>query len=341
MFMKIRSALVPGAISLKKRIADITHDANKRLAWFDFYERHGRNARATCVHFHISPDTFYRWKKLYKPGDLKSLEEHSRQPKRVRQPTWTIEEVRAVQELREKYPRWGKAKLKYLLAEQGVGLSESMVGRIIAYLKKRGVLREPITNHISARKRGTSRFYAIRKPKEYIARAPGDIVQVDTMDVRPIPGVVFKHFAARDIISRWDVFEISPRATASSAAQFITSIVNRMPFTVKAIQVDGGSEFQSVFEATCQKMGIRLFVLPPRSPKLNGCIERANRTHTEEFYEVTDCEFDLPQLKKALYDWEVVYNTVRPHQALQYLTPHRHLLQNYKINAKEKVYGIY
>jgi hypothetical protein len=46
-------------------------------------------------------------------------------------------------------------------------------------------------------------------------------------------------------------------------------------------------------------MGIRLFVLPPRSPKLNGCIERANRTHTEEFYEVTDCEFDMPILKKT------------------------------------------
>jgi len=66
-------------------------------------------------------------------------------------------------------------------------------------------------------------------------------------------------------------------------------------------------------------MGIRLFVLPPRSPKLNGCIERANRTHTEEFYEVTDCEFDMPTLKKALYEWEIIYNTVRPHQSLKIL----------------------
>ena len=32
--------------------------------------------------------------------------------------------------------------------------------------------------------------------------------------------------------------------------------------------------------------GIRLFVLRPRSPKLNGCVERAQSTHTEEFYEV-------------------------------------------------------
>ena len=341
MSMKIRSALVPGAISLKKRIAEITHDAAKRLSWFDFYEKHGRNARVTCRHFHISPDTFYKWKRVYRPGDLSSLEERSHRPRHVRQPTWTLEMVKAVQEQREKYPRWGKAKLRCLLVGQGVALSESMVRRIIKYLKDRGVLREPVRNHISARKRGSSRPYATRKPKEYIARAPGDIVQVDTMDVRPLPGVAFKHFAARDVISRWDVFEVASQATAASAARFITSIVNRMPFKVKAIQVDGGSEFQSVFEDTCQKMGIRLFVLPPRSPKLNGCIERANRTHTEEFYEVTDCEFDMPILKKALYEWEIIYNTIRPHQALKYLTPNRNLLQNYKINGKEKVYALY
>jgi transposase InsO family protein len=50
-------------------------------------------------------------------------------------------------------------------------------------------------------------------------------------------------------------------------------------------------------------------------------VERANRTHTEEFYEVTDAEPDLPSLGAALAEWEHVYNHVRPHQALGYLTP--------------------
>jgi len=339
--MRIRNALVPGTISLGKRMADISHDASKRLAWFDYYGSHDRNARRTCRHFGISPDTFYRWKKQYRPGDLKSLEERSHRPRRTRQPTWTPEVARAVIELRERYPRWGKAKLVRLLANAGVVVSESMVGRILKQAKENGVLREPIRNHISARKRPRDRPYAVRKPKEYLAQEPGDIIQVDTMDVRPLPGVVFKHFAARDMVSRWDVFEASSRATAPSAARFISSIVKRMPFKVKAIQVDGGSEFQSVFEETCQRMGIRLFVLPPRSPKLNGQVERANRTHTEEFYEVTDCDFELTPLNTELHQWERTYNTIRPHQALGYLTPHEFLMRNYSINGKEKVYGIY
>jgi len=339
--MKIVNTLVPGAISLKKRIADITHDANKRLAWFDFYGKHGRNARATCVHFHISPDTFYRWKKRYRPDKLSSLEERSHRPRHTRQPTWTIAQVKAVQELRERYPRWGKAKMVRLLEVQGIVISESMVGRILKNLKDRGVLKEPVRQYISAGKRSKNRPYAVRKPKDYTAKVPGDIIQVDTMDVRPLPGVVFKHFAARDIVSRWDVIEASSQATAASAARFIDSILGRMPFKVNAIQVDGGSEFQSVFEETCQRRGIRLFVLPPRSPKLNGYVERSNRTHAEEFYEVTDCEFDLVTLRPELRRWEAVYNTIRPHQSLGYLTPHQFLLQNYAVNAKEVVYGIY
>lgn len=339
--MKIINSLAPGALRLRRCIGDISHEASKRLKWFDYYERVGKNARKTCRHFGISPDTFYRWKRRYRPENLKTLEMRSCRPKRVRQPTWTMETVQAVLELREEYPRWGKEKLAVLLGERGIKVSVSMVGRILKYLKGRGVLKEPIRNHVSAKRRAQNRPYAVRKPKEYLAKEPGDIVEVDTMDVRPLPGVVIKHFSARDIVSRWDVVEASSRATASCAARFIDTIIKRMPFTVRAIQVDGGSEFQSVFEEVCQQRDIKLFVLPPRSPKLNGHVERANRTHLEEFYEVTDCDFDIPSLNKALLKWEQIDNTVRPNQALNYLTPHQNLLSSYLINGKEKVYGIY
>ena len=43
-----------------------------------------------------------------------------------------------------------------------------------------------------------------------------------------------------------------------------------MPFPERAIQVDGGSEFGATFEAECQRRDIKLFVLPPRLPKLNA-----------------------------------------------------------------------
>ncbi len=39
-------------------------------------------------------------------------------------------------------------------------------------------------------------------------------------------------------------------------------------------------------EQACQQRGVRLFVLLPRSPRLDGWVERAQRTHSEEFYQV-------------------------------------------------------
>jgi putative transposase len=87
-----------------------------------------------------------------------------------------------------------------------------------------------------------------------------------------------------------------------------------MPFPIRAVQVDGGSEFAAEFEQACQQRGLHLFVLPPRSPKLNGAVERANRTHTEEFYQVTACSLEMKKLNRELRQWERIYNTVRPHQ---------------------------
>jgi hypothetical protein len=39
-------------------------------------------------------------------------------------------------------------------------------------------------------------------------------------------------------------------------------------------------------EQACDDMGMKLFVLPSRSPKLNGHVERAQSTHTDEFYDL-------------------------------------------------------
>jgi transposase InsO family protein len=167
------------------------------------------------------------------------------------------------------------------------------------------------------------------------------LVQVDTLELRPLPGVILKQFTARDVVSRWDVLMPASRATAHSARRFLDVLQERTPFPVRAIQVDGGSEFQAAFEADCQRRGIPLFVLPPKSPKLNGHVERAHRTHTEEFYEVIDLPDTVAELNRLLQDWERVYNTIRPHQSLGYLTPLAFLrqLDTSHLMGKEEVYG--
>ncbi len=306
-----------GRVSTK----ELSREARWRLGVLDWYGAHGRNARLTCRHFGITRDTFYRWKRRYDPKVLTSLESHSHRPRRLRQPTWTAELVAQVLQFRLENPRWGKEKLTPLLRDQGCAVSVSMVGRILAHLRASGQLREAPSPGVRVVRRPLKRPYAIRKPKDYQVVRPGDLVQVDTMDLRPVPGVILKQFTARDVVSRWDVLSVGHGATAAAATRFLEGLTARSPYPIRAIQVDGGSEFMAGFEEACRLRAIRLFVLPPRSPKLNGHVERANRTHAEEFWECYDGALDMVSAGAALLAWEHRYNTVRPHQALGYLTP--------------------
>jgi putative transposase len=311
-------------------LAELSSKARERVRYVRCFEAlRGEglcSPRASQV-LDIPRSTLYRWRQRLREGGPGALEDRSRRPKRRRVPTWSPELAQAVLGFRERYPRWGKDKLAVLLWREGWLVSVSMVGRILTRLKARGVLREAPRPGVMVRKKPRPRPYAVRKPKEYLVNRPGELVQVDTLDVRPLPGVILKHFTARDVVSRWDVVEAHSRATANTATSFLKSLIQRMPFPIRALQVDGGSEFEAGFEQACKEQGIRLFVLPPRSPKLNGHVERAHRTHAEEFYQVYDGDLDLPNLNQALNQWEKAYNWVRPHQALDGRTPAEYLIQ--------------
>lgn len=301
-------------------LGDLSAEAKKRLKYIDWHRAHGENVSLTSRHFGISRQTFYRWWQRYDPHDLRTLEDRPCRPRHCRKVSWTPAEVLAVRKVRERYPFWGKLKLVVLLAREGLSLSASRVGRILSYLKRTRQLVEPL-RRTSARRRQWKRQYATRKPREYQATAPGDIVQIDTMDVRPEPGVVLKQFTTVDVVSRWSVPTIASNATATLATRALEDLIARSPFPIRAIQVDGGSEFMAEFEDACQKNAILLFALPPRSPKLNGRVERANRTYREEFYNCSTATPTVAGFKADLLAWEHTYNHVRPHQALGYLTP--------------------
>lgn len=55
-------------------------------------------------------------------------------------------------------------------------------------LRRRGALREPPRRRVSVRHRGYARPHAVRKPAGLRPVVPGDLVQLDTLDIRP-PGL--------------------------------------------------------------------------------------------------------------------------------------------------------
>ena len=298
--------------------AELSREAKQRLRWIDYARTH--SVSATCRHFGIARSTYYRWARRYDPQHLSFLENRSSRPRRCRRPTWTAAQAAAVRQARADAPRWGKDKLAVALRRDGIVLSVSMVGRILTDLKRRRVLVEPKAARLRPNSRH-ARPYATRKPKHHPAERPGDLVQLDTMHLTPLPGVERRQFTAVDVVSRIGVLGVRSCATAGTARDFLAELRSRMPFPIRALQVDGGSEFMAEFEAACRALGLALFVLPPRSPKLNGRVERLNGTSRREFWELYDGDLELPPLQAALRAWEAHYNHVRPHQALGYHTP--------------------
>lgn len=273
----------------------------------------------------ISRSTYYDWKKRLEAEGLKGLKPKSRRPKRLRQKVhWTPELLVRIEALRKDNPTWGRWPIWFTLVKEGYRVSERTVGRMLAHLEKLGRV-ESVESFLARERRGKARRrvrrpYATRKPRDYEVKEPGDLVQIDTLQVVLEDGEKVWQFTGVDLVSRYGLGSIHSRATAGLAARFLEKVVERSPYPIRAVQVDGGSEFMAEFEETCARMGIRLFVLPPRSPKLNGHVERMQRTLRDEFY-TRSLPYGVAAMQKELERYLSYYNTRRPHMALGGLAP--------------------
>lgn len=270
----------------------------------------------------ISRATYYRRKKAIATfGIIKGLQRRNTKPKTFRTSKIPIETINTILAIRRENPTYGKAKIAVILRRDfAINLSESSVGRVLKKLIIEGKITKSISSCKAKRRR---KFIKHAKRWEYgmKAKSPGELIQIDHMSVTK-HNITMKEFRAWDPITKTIVADVVSNATSSAAAKFLRKVIEEMPFKVKSIQVDGGSEFMANFEKECENLKLPLYVLPPSHPQYNGGVERGNRIFREEFYGRGDIRaesigaFKL-QLKKAVHK----YNTYRPHFSLNGLTP--------------------
>ncbi len=70
-----------------------------------------------------------------------------------------------------------------------------------------------------------------------------------------------------------------------------------------------------MFEDECQARGLELFVLPPKRPDLNDCVERAQSSSRYEFYATYDLPHRIDKLQSFVDAFAHRYNHYRPHDA--------------------------
>jgi transposase InsO family protein len=101
------------------------------------------------------------------------------------------------------------------------------------------------------------------------------------------------------------------RRTAANSLLFLEKVLEQMPFGIQRIQTDRGREFFAYkFQEQLMECGIKFRPNNPRSPHLNGKVERSQKTDLEEFYATADLQD--PALAEKLDEWQVYYNESRP-----------------------------
>ena len=277
-----------------------------------------RRVAHTCRHFGISRKTFYKWKQRYAAHGAAGVGDRPRRP--LRSPRATpADVVSKILYLRQHYHFGPRRIAAYLERFHRVAIAASSVHRILA---RHGLNRLPANQ--KHRPHG-KRWQRYEKPQ------PGHRLQMDVKFLERIPGTRKRlyQFTAIDDCTRIRVLKVYDACNQTTAIRFIDEVIRRLPFRIQVVQTDNGAEFQSHFHWHLESLDIRHAYIRPRTPHLNGKVERSHRVDDQEFYQLLDKDGitdDIHLFNEKLREWEDYYNYHRPHGALSGQTPYERLI---------------
>jgi transposase InsO family protein len=145
----------------------------------------------------------------------------------------------------------------------------------------------------------------------YSRPVPGDRVQMDSCKIAP--GLY--QFTAIDDCTRFQVLGLYRHRNAASTLDFLDRVAAGMPFPVQRIQTDRGGEFFAYpVQGRLRERKIKYRPVKPRSPHLNGKVERVQRTALEEFWPTVNLK--APDLPAQLEAWRTFYYPASQHPSI-------------------------
>jgi transposase InsO family protein len=263
----------------------------------------------------VERETVSRWLAKYRFEGLDGI-----CPKKPGPKIGSVAVNRTPEELEElvcEYAKWDIFKGPQVIADlleerEGIEMHKTTVWRI---LKRKGV------------RYGLHYKYLKKKRQLYCLGEPGDEVQMD---------VTFPFGRARDArvfdaiddCSRLVFGKVFDGHSQKESIAFVNELILAMPFTIKAVRTDCGSEFGKEFTEHLAKLGIAHRRNPPYTPQHNGKIERYHRTFKEREAYSWPFHSTLDELNYKLRLWLYEYNFKKKHSGLQMhrLTPAQKIL---------------
>jgi transposase InsO family protein len=287
----------------------------QRARWFELAAEVG-SVTVACERCGISRKTYYKWRKRFQiaQGAKTALLDQSRRP---HQPRRKVKKAlrRRLLTLRQR-THLGPARLRALLRAAGVRGVPS-AATIAKVVKQAGLTRKRRA-----------------KPKRYrrvfVVPRPGDLVQ---LDVKWVPYLVegrqLFQFTAIDCCTRLRLVSLAEEMTISTAKAFAQYVLSTFPFPIQIVQTDNDSLFTHWYTAgpktpldrpvkahpftlMVESFGAIHRLIPPRTPRLNGRVERSHQTDEQEFYQ-RQRSTTRADLRRAFARWLWHYNHTRVH----------------------------
>lgn len=270
--------------------------------------------------------------KRFNAQGMYGVRDRSHRPRHLRQPTTPWQTVDRIIALRTAYPAWSKYKIKALLVRERLSVGTSTIGRV---LKRKGLINE----RVSRRRRQAALRPRARFPRGLKISGPGDMVQMDTKHLMLIEGKKLYQFTAIDVLTKLRVLRVYESESSRNGADFLTQCRGSFPFPIKAVQTDNGAPFLKEFERYCRRTKLMHYFTYPRHPKQNSYVEISHGADEREFYRQGNLRTNLEAMRQRLNAWQDTWNTVRPHAALNYLTPHAYFerWQNGRLPTKDVI----
>jgi len=272
----------------------------------------GANVRSLCRRFGVSPTTGYKWLERWRIDGMAGLQELSRRPQLSPLRSAAAMED-AVLSVRAEHPAWGGRKIARRLKDLGHEAAPAP-STVTAILKRRGV-------ELGAFGGGQSAFTRFERAR------PNELWQMDFKGHVALHAGRLHPLTVLDDHSRFAVVlaACANQRTETVRQQLIIAF-RRYGLPERLITDNGspwgdgpGSPFTPLGVWLIEH-GIRISHSRPYHPQTMGKDERFHRSLKAEVLSGPSFA-DLAAADRAFVRWRNVYNTQRPHDALELAVP--------------------
>jgi len=211
--------------------------------------------------------------------------------------------------LSTRWQRFGYRRLGVMLGRENIVANHKKLYRIYT---------EEVLKVRRKRKKGRSQ---VRSVPMLVPTHPNERWSMDFVSDSLATG---RRFRCLNIVD--DLTRISPaiEVDTSIPGARVVRVLERLAIThglPETIVVDNGPEFTgTALDAWANQHGVQLHFIDPGKPTQNSYVESFNGKFRDECLNLHWFS-DLSDAKKAIEEWRVEYNEVRPHSSLKNATP--------------------